>query len=135
MDSNTPTVSVILCTYNGSITWRVYCQRHGPGQGQWELLVSMTEKRDVGDIVAAFSDPRVRYFNRRENTARRLLQPGIRESRGRYIAYIDDDDLWYPNHLSGAEQGHGRAGRNIGRLFDLYAVTFIRDDQWKTGSP
>ncbi|MFO7958554.1 MAG: glycosyltransferase [Candidatus Brocadiia bacterium] len=66
----------------------------------WEMLVINDGGVDVGDVVARVGDERVRYHNRPQNRGKAAcLNFGLERARGEYIAYLDDDDIWYPNHL------------------------------------
>jgi len=56
---------------------------------------------DVSGLVNSFNDPRIMYINRKENRGKAFsLNQALAESKGKYIAYLDDDDLFYPNHIS-----------------------------------
>ncbi|MFW6119094.1 MAG: glycosyltransferase [Planctomycetota bacterium] len=66
----------------------------------WEMLVINDGGVDVGDVVERVGDERVRYYSRPENRGKAAcLNFGLERARGEYIAYLDDDDVWYPNHL------------------------------------
>jgi glycosyltransferase involved in cell wall biosynthesis len=55
---------------------------------------------DVSDIVASFRDERIRFINRRENRGKAYsLNEALGQARGKYVAYLDDDDIWYRNHI------------------------------------
>ena len=68
----------------------------------WELLiVDDGSTDDTRKVVQPFlSDERIRYHwqeNRELNGARNT---GVRLARGRYIAFLDDDDQYLTNHLT-----------------------------------
>jgi len=46
-------------------------------------------------------DPRIRFFDRPkgERHGERHRHDALREARGRFVAYLGDDDLWLPGHL------------------------------------
>lgn len=94
----------------------------------WEMLVINDGGEDVRDIVGEFGDKRIRYFNRDINRGKAsCLNFGLKTARGEYIAYIDDDDIWYPNHLDVLSRTLDEH-RNIGAVYsDLYAVQFLKD--------
>ena len=51
------------------------------------------------DIVSAYKDKRIQIINKKNegvSTARNL---GIKKAKGDFIAFLDADDIWYPNHL------------------------------------
>lgn len=53
-------------------------------------------------LVKSFQDDRITYLRNKENPARthcRPLNVGLQQSSGKYIAYLDDDNTWYPFHL------------------------------------
>lgn len=73
---------------------------------QWELLLVDDGSSDGTDAIArehADGDTRIRYLHHpgRANlgiSATRNL--GLREARGAYVAQLDSDDVWRPDHLA-----------------------------------
>lgn len=67
----------------------------------WELLIvddCSTDK--TADIVASFDDPRIHYMRNKQNEGAALTRnKALREAKGRYIAFLDADDLWAPEKL------------------------------------
>ncbi|MCW7466223.1 glycosyltransferase [Leptospira levettii] len=67
----------------------------------WELIFWDNQSSDnSARIVKAFVDPRIKYFYAYKHTklyeARNLA---IQESKGKYIAFLDTDDLWHKEKL------------------------------------
>ena len=98
-----PAVTVVIQTYNrsnilpyaiGSVLWQRF--------RDWELLVigdGCTD--DSAAVVARFTDPRIRFINLAERVGDQSgpNNEGVRQARGRYVAYLNHDDLWFPDHL------------------------------------
>lgn len=60
--------------------------------------------------VAWSGDPRVRVLRLDTNSGPAAARNhGVIEARGRYLAFLDDDDVWLPNRLELALQGLERA--------------------------
>ena len=95
-------VSVITPSYN---TARFLRETIGCVLSQtyenWEMLiVDDGSTDDTDDVVASFSDPRIRYFkNERNSGAAGSRNRALREARGKWIAFLDSDDLWTPDKL------------------------------------
>jgi glycosyltransferase involved in cell wall biosynthesis len=73
----------------------------------WELLVigdGCTD--DTETVVASFGDPRIYFYNLPQNAGEQSVpnNEGLRRARGRYIAFLNHDDLWFPDHLQGLVQ-------------------------------
>src|ERR1017187_3348958 len=72
---------------------------------------------DSEAVVTAIDDPRLRWINLPKNTGHQSgpNNEGLRQARGRLIAYLGHDDLWLPHHLAllvaalskGADLAHG----------------------------
>lgn len=66
-----------------------------------EIFVMNDGGEDVSDIVESFRDPRIMYYNSKENRGKAYrLNEAISKSQGKYICYLDDDDIFYPHHVS-----------------------------------
>lgn len=133
MTERTPKVTVITPTHNRPDTL-AQAIRSVIGQEfeNWEQIVVNDGGTDVAEIVQSFGDPRVRYVHREKNTGKAVcLNVALAMARGEYVAYLDDDDMWYPSHLQVLARTLDE-NPEIGLAYsDLYAVQFLRDP--KTG--
>lgn len=50
-------------------------------------------------LVKAFSDPRLRLVSQKNQGVGPARNRGVQESDSPYIAFLDADDYWYPDHL------------------------------------
>ncbi|MCP4602707.1 MAG: glycosyltransferase [Proteobacteria bacterium] len=70
-------------------------------QGNMEIIVVSDGSTDNTEkAVGAFGDPRIRFFKHEESRgASAARNTGLKESRGKYIAFLDDDDEWTRDKL------------------------------------
>lgn len=96
-------VSIIMPSYN---TGRFLAESIRSVLAQtydnWELIVVDDCSTDDTDaVVAGFTDPRIRYFKNEKNSgAAQSRNRALREAKGRWIAFLDSDDLWEPEKLA-----------------------------------
>jgi glycosyltransferase involved in cell wall biosynthesis len=96
-----PLVSVLISTYNRpqylSIALASVLQQ---SYGNLQVIVINDGGEDVGDLIDSFNDPRLIFINRKENLGKPYsLNEALNQVDGKYVAYLDDDDLYYPNHI------------------------------------
>lgn len=96
-------VSVIMPSYNtasyiadsiGSVLAQTY--------QNWELIIVDDCSTDNTDeVVAPFlADVRIRYLKNETNSGAAVSRNrALREARGKWIAFLDSDDLWLPEKL------------------------------------
>ena len=96
-------ISVIIPTYNFSAALHlaissVLMQTH---QTFEVLVVGDGCSDDSADVVAAFADPRIAWFNLPENVGNQYAPNNfaLARARGEYVAYLGHDDIWAPTHL------------------------------------
>jgi len=94
-----PLVSVIVPTFSRPrLLRRALRSIEQQAFTDWEIIVINDGGLDVFDVVRDY--PHTLYIdspvNRGLPAARNL---GIEAAQGRYIAYLDDDDWFYPHHL------------------------------------
>ena len=98
-----PEVSVVIPTYNraGFLRSAIRSVLNQTFQ-DFEIIVVDDGSTDYSakEVVSEFRDPRIRYIrhevNRGGSAARNT---GIKASKGKYIAFLDDDDEWLPEKL------------------------------------
>jgi len=98
-----PLVSIILATYNRSrvLAHAIESVRRST-LTDWELLVIGDHcTDDTSDVVAGIGDPRVTFVNLPQNAGEQSgpNNEGLRRARGRYVAYLNHDDMYFPDHL------------------------------------
>lgn len=117
-----PKISIITATYNRSNVLRYTIESVLQSTfSDWELLVigdACTD--DTEQTVASFEDPRVRFSNLDHNFGEQSgpNNEGFRQSSGRFIAYLNHDDLFFPDHLDSSLQLLERSGADL-----VYAAT------------
>lgn len=103
-DKKMPLVSVVMPAYN-SEAYIESAIRSVQKQTveDWELLVLEDGSKDsTPEIVAklAAEDPRIRLLPNEQNMGpARTRNRGMDLCTGQYIAFLDSDDIWYPDKL------------------------------------
>ena len=134
-----PLVSVIVPTHNRpemlAAAIRSILDQTYPNV---EIVVVNDAGKDVEEVVAGLNrDGRITYACHDRNRGLAAARnTGLRLARGKYIAYLDDDDLYYPDHLDtlvtqlekhGGKVAYTDAHRAIQRMTDEGYVTIDRD--------
>ena len=67
----------------------------------WELIiVDDCSKDNTAEVVANFQDARIRFMRNEKNSGAAVSRNrALREAKGRWIAFLDSDDLWEPEKL------------------------------------
>jgi teichuronic acid biosynthesis glycosyltransferase TuaG len=75
----------------------------GQGYQKWELIIVDDASSDGSlGVAERFSkeDPRIRFISLESNRGvAHARNAGIAQARGRYLAFLDSDDIWLPNKL------------------------------------
>lgn len=102
MNSSNPLVSVVVSTYNradliGETIKSILNQTYR----NLELIIVDDGSTDnTREVVEGFGDWRIRYiFTDNWGGPARPRNIGIKRAKGEYIAFCDDDDLWFPNKI------------------------------------
>lgn len=102
-NSHSPLVTIIIATHNRPQTLSVAVQSAcAQTLTDWQMIV-------VGDacdpataaVLAAIDDPRITYINLPVWCGEQAIPNslGMRLAQGRYIALLNHDDVWLPDHL------------------------------------
>ena len=97
-----PLVSIIMNVRNGAAFLRealdsVMAQTFA----DWELIVwDDCSTDDSANIVSQYHDDRIRYFLSPDETPLGTARDrAIRQARGEWLAFLDQDDVWLPHKL------------------------------------
>ncbi|SET58747.1 Glycosyl transferase family 2 [[Clostridium] aminophilum] len=95
-------VSVIMPSYNtGQYIAESIRSVLSQTYENWELLiVDDCSSDDTDAVVERIEDRRIRYLKNAENSGGAASRNrALREAKGRWIAFLDSDDLWLPEKL------------------------------------
>ena len=93
-------ISVIIPTYNRANYLReAIASMLSQTYQNFEIIVVDDGSTDkTREVVESFGE-RVRYFYQKNSGVGAARNKGIIESRGEYIAFLDADDIWFPEKL------------------------------------
>lgn len=103
MDKSKELVSIIMPSYNtGRFIAETIESVIAQTYTNWELIIvddCSTDNTD--DVVSPYlSDERVRYIKNEKNSGAAVSRNrALRKAKGRWIAFLDSDDLWLPEKL------------------------------------
>jgi len=119
-------VSIVMSTYNRADRLkRAIKSIVGQTYPNWELIVVDDASKDnTENVVKSFKDERIKYIKRKENFGNdtRPKNEGIMQSTGEYVAFLDDDNEFRPDHLAVLLKGFKEDDR-----YDVYY-----GDRWLT---
>ena len=97
-------VSIIMPTYNcGAFIGETIASVQAQTHSYWELLVvDDCSTDDTAEVVAALAenDPRIHYVRLETNSGAAVARNrAMGLAQGRYMAFLDSDDLWHPDKL------------------------------------
>jgi glycosyltransferase involved in cell wall biosynthesis len=97
-----PFISIVIPTYNhAKFLTQALSSVRNQTYHNWEIiLIDNHSKDDTDKIVKNFNDKRIRFFKiHNHGIIAKSRNKGIKEARGDWIAFLDSDDIWYPNKL------------------------------------
>lgn len=87
------------------------------------IVVDDRSTDDTASVVKSFSDFRIRYMmNTRIRGACGARNLGIFAAKGKWVAFLDDDDEWLPEKLNSQYKLLQKADRSIGMICSDYAI-------------
>ncbi len=130
---NEPLVSIITPVYNAERFLEDTIKSvQKQSYKNWELvLVDDCSKDSSSEIIEKFqnSDDRIRYIKLEKNSGAAISRnTGIKNAKGRFIAFVDSDDLWEETKLE--KQIEYMLKENIGFSFTSYR--YMRENGEKT---
>ncbi len=107
----TPTFSVIIPLYNKEKDIRNTLQSVLKQTfTDYEIIVVDDGSTDAGaQVVKGLKDDRIKLFTKKNEGVSKARNLGVEKASASYIAFLDADDYWYPNHLE-----------NLRRLIQTY---------------
>lgn len=100
-ETDLPAISIIMPCYNGAQTIRDSISSvQAQTLSDWELIVVDDGSKDESaDVVRSIDDSRVRLVTQSNGGSANARNHGLRQARGRYLAFLDADDTWDPSFL------------------------------------
>jgi glycosyltransferase involved in cell wall biosynthesis len=101
--SERPVVSIVVATYNrSSVLSHTLQSARAQTFTDWEMwVVGDACTDDTAEVVASLGDERISFVNLDTNNGDQAVpnNEGVARSSGRMIAFLNHDDLWFPDHL------------------------------------
>lgn len=97
-----PLVSVVIPTYNrASLVQRaIESVRQQTYENLEIIVVDDSSTDETPEVVPTIDDPRVEYVRHETNRhGAAARNTGVKYASGEYVAFLDDDDEWYPKKI------------------------------------
>ena len=105
--SHTPTFSIIMPAYNSATTIANSIKSVlRQSLLEWELIIIDDGSTDDTEkvVTSSFgSDPRIHLIQQANAGPSAARNNGLARARGKFIAFLDADDLWHPDRLRGIQ--------------------------------
>ena len=95
-------ISVILPTFNrASLLKKSIRSVFDQSYSNWELIIINNSSLDnTLEVIKKFKSKKIKVINiNNKGILAKSKNVGIQKSQGKWIAFLDDDDYWYPNKL------------------------------------
>lgn len=95
-------VSIIMPSYNtASFISKTIESVLNQTYKNWELLiVDDCSTDDTDEIVSKYNDKRIVYLKNEKNSGAAISRNrALRNAKGKWISFLDSDDLWHPTKL------------------------------------
>src|ERR1051326_8580449 len=115
MASTLPLVSVVIPTRNRSelLALTLRSVRRQQDANLEVVVVDEASTDDTREVVARLPDPRIRLVRHESPRGVAMARNrGWAESRGDWLAFLDDDDLWAPNKIAAQLHAAHATGRD-----------------------
>ncbi len=135
MDNMTPLVSVIIPTHNAeSHIGKTINSVRNQSFGDWELIVIDDCSQDsTCSIVERMmpDDNRIQLLKNETNMGvAQTRNRGLELCKGKYVAFLDADDIWYPDKLE--QQIELAEKENADIVYSSYDIIDVDDKQTKS---
>ncbi|OGX35565.1 MAG: hypothetical protein A3C36_02915 [Omnitrophica WOR_2 bacterium RIFCSPHIGHO2_02_FULL_52_10] len=102
LSDNTCAISVIVCTNRAPVEFKA-CLKSILAQVFRDFEIIVLNNRgpnEIQDVIESMADPRIVYKRIDEELGiPKIRNAAVQWAKGRYVAYLDDDDAFYPDHL------------------------------------
>jgi glycosyltransferase involved in cell wall biosynthesis len=99
---HTPFFSVVIPVYNRAAELRLAIESvRAQSLQDFEIIVVDDGSRDnPQEVIESFRDPRLHFIRQANAGGGAARNRGIDETRGRFVAFLDSDDVFLPHHLA-----------------------------------
>ena len=106
MSTDSPLFSVVIPAYNAKkfIALTIESILRQTVQDFEIVVVNDGSTDDTLKVLQGISDPRLRVITRENGGECAARNQGFREARGKYVSFLDSDDVWLGNHLEQAQK-------------------------------
>ena len=119
----TPRYSVVIAAFNaGRTIASAVASTLTQTESDLEVIVVDDGSSDgTAEVVERIRDSRVRLLSQVNNGPAAARNTGVAAARGRYVSFLDSDDLWLPSYLARAGSALDQALRPGFAYTDAYA--------------
>jgi len=131
-----PRVSIIVAAYNGE---KYICETLeallGQSENNIEILVVDDGSTDgTASIVASIKDTRLKYFFQKNSGSQASPRnKGIKEARGDFIGFCDQDDIWYEKKIEKQTKAYEKCEKKARVGIVISSADLVNEKSQKIG--